>query len=431
MSVIGCFVLPHPPIIIHDIGQGEEQAIIKTIESFRLIAKMIGRLKPDTIILSSPHAPFLKDHFFISSTDTDEGNLEKFGAKQLSIKMRNDTEFIQALCMINKNVIKTKIPVPLDHGVIVPMSFVYKEIQNFKFVRLGLSGLDRHEHIQLGQHIRTIAQNLNRRVVFIASGDMSHRLKADGPYGLHPSGPRFDQRITELLSKGHLEALSRLDPDLCDEAAECGYRSLLIMSGVLKDLTFSSKLESYEDVFGVGYACASFIPQNDPYVELAKQTIRSIILDQVELKVPESTPQALLNTKAGVFVSIHKQGHLRGCIGTISPTKSNVAQEIITCAIWASTEDYRFSPIRADELDQLEVHVDVLGQAENIDGPHQLDPKRYGVIVSKGHRKGLLLPDLDGVDSVQQQISIALQKGGISDHEDYLLQRFEVIRHHD
>jgi len=431
MSVIGCFVLPHPPIILHDIGHGEEQAIIKTIESFQSIAKMIGHLKPDTIILSSPHSPFLKDHFFISSMDTEEGTLEKFGANQIGIKMRCDTDFVEALCEINKNVIKTRIPVPLDHGVIIPMSFVLQETQNFKFVRLGLSGLDRHEHIQLGQQINTIAQDLNRRIVFIASGDMSHRLKADGPYGLHPSGPKFDHKITELLSKGHLEALSRLDPDLCDEAAECGYRSLLIMSGVLKDLTFSSKLESYEDVFGVGYACASFIPQRDPYVDLAQKAIRSIILEQIVLKVPVHTPQELLNTKAGVFVSIHKQGRLRGCIGTISPTKPNVAQEIITCAIWASTEDYRFSPIRTDELDQLEVHVDVLGPAEDIESPDQLDPKRYGVIVSKGHRKGLLLPDLDGVDSVQQQVSIALQKGGISDHEEYHLQRFEVIRHHD
>ena len=392
---------------------------------------MIGRLKPDTIILSSPHAPFLSDHFFISSTEFEEGNLAQFGAKQISVKTECDTAFIEELCKINKKIKMTRTPMPLDHGTIVPMNFILKENVNFKFVRLGLSKLDRNEHIQLGQQIQTIAQTLNKRIVFIASGDLSHRLKADGPYGLHPSGPKFDQEIIELLGNGDLEALAHLDSKLCDEAAECGYRSLLIMSGVLNDLKFSSKLESYEDVFGIGYACASFIPQKDPYVDLAKQAIRSIILDQVELKVPANTPKDLLSTKAGIFVSIHKQGHLRGCIGTISATKQNVAQEIITCAIWASTEDYRFSPIRTDELDQLEVHVDVLGPAENIDGPHQLDPKRYGVIVSKGHRKGLLLPDLDGVDSVQQQISIALQKGGILDHEDYLLQRFEVIRHHD
>ncbi len=431
MSIIGCFVLPHPPIILHDIGHGEEKTINKTIESFQAIAKMIGRLKPDTIILSSPHAPFLSDHFFITSNESEEGDLAQFGAKQIHIKIKSDHEFIEALCKVNDRVKRINTPTPLDHGTIVPLSFILKEIQDFTFVRLGLSGLDRQTHIQLGHQIQSLAQTLNKRIVYIASGDLSHRLKVDGPYGFHPSGPRFDHEITDLLSKGDLEGLSYLDSKLCDEAAECGFRSLLIMSGVLKGLEYTSKLESYEDVFGVGYACASFITKKDAYVDLAKQAIRSIILDQVVLEVPINTPKELLNKKAGVFVSIHKQGRLRGCIGTISATKQNVAQEIINCAIWASTEDYRFSPIRSDELDQLEIHVDVLGPAENIDGPEQLDPKRYGVIVSKGHRKGLLLPDLDGVESVQQQISIALQKGGISDHEDYLLQRFEVIRHHD
>jgi AmmeMemoRadiSam system protein A len=221
-----------------------------------------------------------------------------------------------------------------------------------------------------------------------------------------------------------------MDPKLCEEAGECGYRSILIMSGVLSGLQYQSHLYSYEGPFGVGYACASYL-LSDPIVDLAKLAIRNMVLNHSETTVPLHTPQHLLETKAGVFVSIHKQGQLRGCIGTITPTQPNVALEIITCAIWACTEDPRFSPVKANELEQLEIHVDLLGSPEKINGPEALDIHRYGVIVVIGDRKGLLLPDLEGINSVSQQISIALQKAGISLDEDYQLERFEVIRHHD
>ena len=136
-----------------------------------------------------------------------------------------------------------------------------------------------------------------------------------------------------------------------------------------------------------------------------------------------------MKMRAGAFVSIHSHGRLRGCIGTIAPTTRCVAQEIIRNAVSASTQDPRFAPITEDELKWLEVSVDVLGEPEKIDSADQLDVKRYGVIVSCGSRRGLLLPDLDGVDTPAQQISIALQKGGIREHENYQLERFEVIRH--
>ena len=146
-------------------------------------------------------------------------------------------------------------------------------------------------------------------------------------------------------------------------------------------------------------------------------------------EVPPDLPDELLNTRAGAFVSIHKLGQLRGCIGTISPTRDNLAQEIIENAVSASSRDPRFDPIRPEELKWLEINVDVLGEAEDIESEEQLDVKRYGVIVSKGHRRGLLLPDLEGVDTPQQQIAIARKKAGIGLNEKVNLQRFEVVRH--
>ena len=120
---------------------------------------------------------------------------------------------------------------------------------------------------------------------------------------------------------------------------------------------------------------------------------------------------------------------LRGCIGTIGPVEDSIAEEIISNGISAVSRDPRFQPVREDELDLLEINVDVLGSPEYIDGPDQLDVKRYGVIVSCGSRRGLLLPDLEGVDTVEDQISIAMRKGGITPSDDYRLQRFEVVRY--
>ena len=149
----------------------------------------------------------------------------------------------------------------------------------------------------------------------------------------------------------------------------------------------------------------------------------------MKMDSPEDLPEALTGQRAGAFVSIHRQGRLRGCIGTIAPTRSSLAEEIIHNAISAASRDPRFDPIRADELKWLEINVDVLGEPEAIVSAAELDVKRYGVIVTKGHRRGLLLPDLEGVDTVRQQVEIAKQKAGIGPKEKVDLERFEVVRH--
>ncbi|MBQ6527529.1 MAG: AmmeMemoRadiSam system protein A, partial [Clostridia bacterium] len=145
--------------------------------------------------------------------------------------------------------------------------------------------------------------------------------------------------------------------------------------------------------------------------------------------MPSGLPTELTGRRAGAFVSIHKQGRLRGCIGTILPTRKSLAEEIIHNAVSAASEDPRFDPIAPDELKWLEISVDVLGEPENIDSEKELDVRRYGVIVSRGGRRGLLLPDLEGVDTVEQQIAIARKKAGIREGEPVRLQRFEVVRH--
>jgi len=170
--------------------------------------------------------------------------------------------------------------------------------------------------------------------------------------------------------------------------------------------------------------------EHSPHVKLALQTINEYVRTGTILDVRSEAPDELLGSSAGVFVSLHKHGELRGCIGTIEATTSSIAEEIINNAISAAARDWRFQPVEPDELADLECSVDVLGAAEPVTDISEMDPKVYGVIVRRGSRKGLLLPDLDGVDSVQHQIAIALRKAGIGEEESYELFRFKVTRYH-
>lgn len=170
--------------------------------------------------------------------------------------------------------------------------------------------------------------------------------------------------------------------------------------------------------------------QEDAYVQLARRTIEEYIRRQHITPVPQGLPQEMYAGRAGVFVSIKKNGSLRGCIGTIQAVQGSIAEEIIHNAVSASTEDPRFPPVTADELDKLTISVDVLGEMEPIASPLELDVKRYGVVVTKGYKRGLLLPNLEGVDTIAEQIAIAKQKAGIGIMEEAQLQRFEVVRHY-
>ncbi len=167
----------------------------------------------------------------------------------------------------------------------------------------------------------------------------------------------------------------------------------------------------------------------DPYVNVAKNALEAFVREGKIIDVPDSLPDEMIRDSAGTFVSIKKHGELRGCIGTISPTMPNIAQEIIQNAISSGTQDPRFDAVDISELNSLTYSVDVLKKPEPVDSMEELDANRYGVIVRSGNRSGLLLPNLAGVDTPLEQISIALRKGGIDPKSEFSIERFEVIRH--
>ena len=168
---------------------------------------------------------------------------------------------------------------------------------------------------------------------------------------------------------------------------------------------------------------------NDQVVQLARKTIEVYVKSGERIEPPKDLSE-VMKVQRGVFVSIKKNGNLRGCIGTTSPTQENVAQEIIRNAISACSQDPRFQPVEPEELDKLDISVDILGEKEPVSSMEELDPEKYGVIVKKGSRTGLLLPDLEGIDSVKKQVNIAKKKAGIPPGESKVdLYRFEVHRY--
>lgn len=167
----------------------------------------------------------------------------------------------------------------------------------------------------------------------------------------------------------------------------------------------------------------------NPYVRLAVQSFTHYLNTGKPLALPEGLPEELTGRQAGAFVTLHKEGRLRGCIGTIGPTQDSLAEEIIMNAISAAFRDPRFPPVRREELPDITCSVDVLEEPEPVFDMRDLDVKAYGVIVSRGHRRGLLLPNLEGVDTVEEQVDIARQKAGIGPGERFTLERFKVVRH--
>lgn len=263
--ILKAYAVPHPPIILPEVGRGEERKIEATTLSFQRMAREIESLAPDTIVLSSPHAPAYADAFYLAGGDRGYGDLKSFGIPRVREEVLFDREFSECLAaaLVDRRIDTTGTlqgRSGLDHGTLIPLRFIHQRYTDFKLVLIGISWLGSDVHRDVGRAITRVAKELGRCVVFIASGDLSHVLKKDGPYGYRPEGPTFDAEIARIFREGDLEALFHFEPSILREAAECGLRSFQMMTGVLDGAPYESELYSYEGTFGVGYAVAGVTP---------------------------------------------------------------------------------------------------------------------------------------------------------------------------
>ncbi len=441
MSLTGRYLLPHPPIVIPEVGRGEEKKIPKTTKGFEIVGREIAQKAPETIIIITPHGAMFEDAVSIYFEDRISGDLSGFGVpsvcmdipinKSLANKifeLANEENIYSVLS--TKSFLKNFNASPnLDHGAMVPLYFINKFYKEYNLVHITYAALTDDELYRFGTVINAAVEELNIDAVFIASGDLSHRLKEEGPYGYNPSGEKFDNEFLDCLKKGDAKGVLKIDNKTIQNAGECGRRSVVILLGTLDGKKFSGDLLSYEGTFGVGYGVMIFNTVDDPFVKLARESLTTYLeTGEMLKKIPEYVTKEMKDVQRGVFVSLKKHGDLRGCIGTIFPTTKSICEEIIRNAVEAGIYDPRINEVIKEELGEINFSVDVLTEPESCE-KKDLDPKEYGVIVGSRGRKGLLLPDLEGVDTVFEQLSIALRKAGINPNENYTTQRFKVIRH--
>ena len=264
MGILAAYAVPHPPLIVPAVGRGEERAIQATVDAYEEVGRRIAAHHPDVLIISSPHAPYYRDAFFVSSAEEAQGDMSRFRAPEERLSVACDDLLAEAirhgaaeeagLPIVSHREVREE----LDHGTYVPLYFVKDRLDEMAIVRIGLSMLPWETHRELGRAIRSAVDALDRRAVYIASGDLSQKLEATGPYGFDPEGPKFDTAIEAIFASGDLERLFELDPQMCEDAAECGLRSFQIMAGAIEGLGFEGELLSHEGPFGVGYGVAAF-----------------------------------------------------------------------------------------------------------------------------------------------------------------------------
>jgi AmmeMemoRadiSam system protein B/AmmeMemoRadiSam system protein A len=316
-----------------------------------------------------------------------------------------------------------------EHSIEVQLPFLQYFKKNIRLVPIVLGGGSSTVYKEIGSAIAGAVKDLKEEVVIIASSDMTH-------YEAQASAQRKDNQA--------IEAMLALDEDMLIQRVSelnismCGYAPVVSLITAAKALgvkeaelvkygTSGDTSDDYNSV--VGYAGLIFKNSGAPsIVELSKETVEAYVRDGKIISPPVKL-SAEMKKKAGVFVSLHKFGQLRGCIGTFEATKENVAQEIIANAVSSASRDPRFPPITTTELKDIEYSVDVLTKPQLVKNKNKLDPKKQGLIVECGFRKGLLLPNLEGVDSVERQIEICRQKAGISPDEPLKLQCFRVKRY--
>ena len=440
--VFAC-VAPHPPIIVPAVGRGREKEASATIAAMDALHDALRDASPELLLIICPHGPIERDRFGVL-TGPLRGDLSYFGAGSERFALKTDRDFVAALLTEAEH---RGIPIhpldrwnPNDHSAWVPLHYLQGAAPDTPVVTIAVSLLRPHDHYALGQAIAAVIAHSDKRVAIIASADGSHALKAEGPYGFNPAGPRWEDAFQHALADWDPDTVLGFDEVFRREAAEDSVPSVAMLMGALSLDDVQPQIIAAEAPWGVGYTTALIDIQpraagreTSPapgIVRLARAAVEAYVRDGIYLSDDQVHDPRWLERRGATFVSIFNTAdELRGCIGTTTPRQASLAAEVIHNAIAAASADPRFSPVVPDELDQLRYKVDLLSPPERVYNESQLDARRYGVVVENGQQRGVLLPNLDGVETPAQQVEIARQKAAIAPRDTATLYRFEVTRY--
>lgn len=272
MGVIAAGVAPHPPIILPEVGRGEQEKAGKTVEAMQIFARRLAAVNGDTLVIITPHGPMFRDAVAILAENRLQGDFSGFLAPNVQLQADNDLELVRAIetesrkagvkaVLLGGEGVEIGEELELDHGITVPLYYLQKAGTGNRCVAITYALLPYRELYNFGRSIKKAAEGLQRRIVVVASSDLSHRLIRGAPAGFHPRGEEFDQLLVNYLESYQVEEILTMDRDLIQAAGECGLRSIAVLLGCLDGEAVQPELLSYEGPFGVGYAVALFTPQ--------------------------------------------------------------------------------------------------------------------------------------------------------------------------
>lgn len=256
MSIVFAGIVPHPPLLIPNIGRENLAQLAATTRGYAEIGKVLKAARPDTVVIISPHGPVLESAYTINQSPEFEYNFQAFGDFATKGKFPGDIGLAHKM---REGLESTAIPLTmatesiLDHGSAVPLAVLGPSLGKVSIVPLFYSGLGLPEHYEFGRHLQKILSLNSKSIAVIASGDLSHRLTRQSPAGYSPKARKFDQKVVDLLTQDKRKELMELDPALIAAAGDCGLRSIAIMLGIIDQIQLKPTKLAYEAPFGVGY----------------------------------------------------------------------------------------------------------------------------------------------------------------------------------
>ena len=428
-------LVAHPPILLAEVGGVQSQRVRSTADALRELDGILSRVGADLAVVISPHSPSSMTSLPVRRGANAGGNLARFRAPDVQVVAQVDVALATALIADGQRAGFSLIwaeETELDHGVVVPLHSLPRTMTNKRCIFLGVSGWPLRRFIEFGIWLQDRLQD--RFAILIASGDLSHRLTPDAPYGYRPEGPVFDRLVIDALRDRDWKRIEGVDPDLVEEAGECGLRPLAILLGAARAAGLDSQVLSYEGPFGVGYPVVAFTATpvagtgsklRIDIQALGRQAIETYLRTRRLIEPPQPIPPDL-QAPSAAFVSLYKDGELRGCVGSVHPTEATAAHELIRYAVASALRDPRFDPVRLDEVSALRIKVQLLDPSEAVPDISGLNPQTHGIIVRSGDRQALLLPGIEGIDTPEQQLRAACEKAGINRYEPLQLERFRT-----
>jgi aromatic ring-opening dioxygenase LigB subunit len=264
MSLAFAAIVPHPPLLIPSIGKETIKRILKSKDALEKLEEDLYLSRPDIIIIISPHSNQYPNAFTLNMSQKFVSDLKEFGDLSTNLEFKGETQLpfdirseLHSLRSHIKVIIENEPK--LDHGSVVPLLYLTKHLPMVSIMPISLSGLDAKSHLEFGSMLKEQIMKSNKRIAVIASGDLSHCLTNDAPAGFHKNGAIFDSKVQEFFISHNTAGFLTMEQNIINDAAECGYRSFLILMGILRDVNYRYESYSYESPFGIGYLTANFV----------------------------------------------------------------------------------------------------------------------------------------------------------------------------